>query len=185
LPRTVLTLALALVAGAITAGVVSRASAVIDAYGPRVSVATATRELDIGDEIGPDDVSRRELPVALVAGTPLDDPVGRVVTSSVLVVAERVAPDGVRGPMALAPPGSRGLTIEVTERRPPVSVGDRVDVLAVPLDGSTRAQRVAEEGVVVDVTDEAITVAVRSDEMAATARAVLEGTAIVALTAAR
>jgi hypothetical protein len=62
-------------------------------------------------------------------------------------------------------------------------VGDRVDVMAVPLDGSARAQRVAREGVVVDVAEEAITVAVHPDELGGTARAVLEGTAIVALAA--
>jgi Flp pilus assembly protein CpaB len=188
LARVGATLALALVAGGITATVVGRADAVIDGYGARTATAVATRELAIGDEIGPGDVDWRELPVALVAGTPLADPIGRIVTAPVLtgepVVIERVAPEGIRGPMALSPPGGRAVAIPVGDGRPPVLVGDHVDVMAVPLDGSTRAQRVAGRGVVVDVGDDAVTVAVRSDELAATARAALEGTAILALTAA-
>jgi Flp pilus assembly protein CpaB len=185
----VLTLTLALVAGGITAGIVGRADAVLDAYGTRRLTATATRDLAIGTEIRSDDVAWRELPAGLVVGSPLDDSLGRIVTAPILageaLVAERLAPDGARGPMALAPPGGRALAIPVADGRPPARVGDRVDVVAVPLDGSTRARRVANEAVVVDVGDDAITVAVRPDELAGTARAVFEGTAILALAAAR
>jgi Flp pilus assembly protein CpaB len=182
----VLTAALALCAGGLTAGVVGRASEVIDAYGTRHAVAVAVHDLEIGDEIGADDVAWRELPTALLTGSPLEAPTGRIVTARTLtgevLVAERVGPEGVRGPMAIAPPGSRAVALPVVAGRPPVRVGDHVDVLAVSLE-TTRAQRVATRAVVVDVGDEAVTVAVQPDELAATARAALESTAVIALAA--
>ena len=116
----------------------------------------------------------------------MDEPVGRVVAAVILagesIVTERVAPDGLRGPMAVAPADTRAIAIPTTEGgRPPVAVGDRVDVMAVALEGSNRAERVASSSVVVAVSDEAVTVAVESDELAATARAALEATAVIAL----
>ncbi len=98
-----------------------------------------------------------------------------------VLVDERLAPDGITGPMALAPPESRALAIPTPTARPPVSVGDRVDVVAVSLDGSTRAQRVATGAVVIATSDEAVTVAVGPGELTATAKAAIEGTAVIAL----
>jgi Flp pilus assembly protein CpaB len=186
--RLVLAGSLAVVAGATTAGFVGRAQVVLDAYGRRVVVAVATRDLPVGTEIGEGDVARRELPVGLVRGTPIAEPAGRVVVSRTLagepVVAERVGPDGVDGPMALAPPGARAVAVPSVAGLPPLAVGDRVDVLAITLDGSTRAGRVATDAVVVDVGEDAVTVAVAPGELGATARAALEATAIIALAGA-
>jgi Flp pilus assembly protein CpaB len=141
-----------------------------------------------GDRIGADDVRWQDRPVGLIGGTPLDGPDGRTVTSPILagevVVAERVGATGIRGPMALAPEHARAVAIAVGTNRPPVAVGDHVDVLQVAADGGSRAQRVAESAVVVSVDDDAITVAVAADELPSTARAALEATAIIALVGA-
>jgi Flp pilus assembly protein CpaB len=189
LGRLVATVTLALAAGTITAGVVARANELADAYGSRQSVPVAVRDLEVGAEIGSGDFAWQARPLALVGGSPVDEPVGRVVAAVILageaIVTERVAPDGLRGPMAVAPADTRAIAIPTTEGgRPPVAVGDRVDVMAVALEGSNRAQRVASSSVVVAVSDEAVTVAVESDELAATARAALEATAVIALVGA-
>ena len=63
-------------------------------------------------------------------------------------------------------------------------IRDHVDVVGVTLDGLARSRRIASDAVVVAVTEEAVTVAVHPDELAATARAVLEGSAVVALVGA-
>lgn len=188
LPRVLLVAALALTAGVTTAAVVTRANDLADAYGSRHSVPVAAHDLAIGTQIEEGDVTWRALPLALVSGDVVDEPVGRTVTATVLtgeaIIAERVGPDGVRGPMALAPQNARAVAIPVGESRPPVALGDLVDVLAVALDGVSRAQRIASSAVVVAVTDEAVTVAIDLDELPATARAALESTAVIALVGA-
>ena len=112
-----------------------------DAYGVRRTVVVAAHDLTVGESIEDDDLRSSELPVALVVGTPVADPTGRTVVATVLagepVVAERLAPDGVTGPMALAPADTRALAVPTPSGRPPVSPGDRVDIVAVALDGTT------------------------------------------------
>jgi Flp pilus assembly protein CpaB len=188
LARVGLAGSLALVSGVVTAGVVARANDVASSYGDRRLVPVAVRDLASGDEITEADVDWRSLPVDLIGGTVLEQPVGRTVVAPVLrsevVVTERVGPEGIRGPMAIAPEGSRAVAIPVREARPPVVLGDHVDVVGVTLDGLARSRRIASDAVVVAVTEEAVTVAVHPDELAATARAVLEGSAVVALVGA-
>jgi Flp pilus assembly protein CpaB len=185
LVRAVVTGALALTAGVITAGVVARANDLADAYGDRQPVPVAIHDLEVGAVLGPGDVAWQPRPLALLGGSPVDEPIGRTVVAVILagepIVAERVAPGGRRGPMALAPADTRAIAIPVGDDRPPLAVGDRVDVLALGLEGSSRAQRVAASSVVVAVSDETVTVAVESDEVAATARAALEASAVLAL----
>lgn len=186
LGRMVAATALALVAGGSAASAVTRGNDLARAYGTRTSVVVAAHDLEPGVTVTEADLRSVDLPEALLAGTRVDDPRGRTVTTRVLtgevIVGERLAPDGVTGPMALAPPGARGIAVPTSAGRPPVRVGDRVDVVAVVLD-SARATRTASGGVVVAVDDDAITVAVAADEVGATARAALDGTAVLALRA--
>jgi hypothetical protein len=70
--------------------------------------------------------------------------------------------------------------LRTVDRPDALVVGTRVDVVAVLLD-SGRATRTASAGVVVAIDDDAITVAVAPDEVSATARAALDGTAVLAL----
>ncbi len=76
----------------------------------------------------------RALPVAVVPGDALvEAPVGRVALVALFpgepVLADRVAPDGLRGVAALLPPGTRALTVPTGPGSPPVVEGDVVDVL--------------------------------------------------------
>jgi Flp pilus assembly protein CpaB len=174
-----------LVAGATVAISVSRANQLADTYGSRRAVLVAAHDLTVGESIEDDDLRSSDLPIALVVGTPVSAPTGRTVVAPVLagepIVAERLAPDGATGPMALAPSDARALAIPTPSGRPPVSPGDRVDIVAVALDATTRPARVATGAVVIATSDDAVTVAVDPDELLNTARAALEGTAVLAL----
>lgn len=185
MPRLLLAVALAVMAAGLTTALVSRANELAGRYGEHVRVAIAERTLRPGETVEAADISWQEVPRAFVGGTPRDDVVGQMVVSPVLsgepVVAERLGPDGLGGPLALAPEGSRVVAVPAGAARPPLAAGDRVEVFAVSLDGLTSTRRVARDATVVAVTDEATTVAVTDDEVAGTARAALEQTAILAL----
>ncbi len=185
LTRAAVAVGFSLVAGTAAAATVARANQMADAYGVRRTVVVAAHDLTVGDVIEDDDLRSSELPVAFVVGTPVTDPMGRTVVASVLagepIVAERLAPDGVTGPMALAPADTRALAVPTPSGRPPVAPGDRVDIVAVALDGTTRTQRVATGAVVIATSDDAVTVAVDPDELTGTARAALQSTAVLAL----
>jgi Flp pilus assembly protein CpaB len=184
LGRLVAAAGLALVAGGSAASAVARGNDLARTYGTRTAVVVATHDLDPGSTVTDADLRTVDRPDALVVGTRIDDPRGRTVATRVLagevIVGERLAPDGLTGPMALAPAGTRGIAVPTPGGRPPVRPGDRVDVVAVLLD-SGRATRTASAGVVVAIDDDAITVAVAPDEVSATARAALDGTAVLAL----
>jgi Flp pilus assembly protein CpaB len=175
------------VAAAVLASSLSRAGDLADDFGERRVVAIAARDLSAGVELVDGDLRWVERPLALIGGSVTDAPVGRVVVEPVLegeaVVDERLAGEGVHGPTALAPAGSRALAVPTPTGRPPLVLADRLDVVAATFDGST-ARRVAEDAVVVAVDDESVTVAVAGDELGAVARAVLDGTAVLALKAA-
>lgn len=184
--RTIIAACVTVVAAAVLASSLGRAGDLADDFGERRAVAIAARDLSAGVELVESDLRWVERPVALIAGSVTDAPIGRVVVEPVLegeaVVDERLAVDGIHGPTALAPAGSRALAVPTPAGRPPLVLGDRLDVVAATLDGST-ARRVAEDAVVVAVDDENVTVAVASDELGPVARAVLDGTAVLALKA--
>jgi hypothetical protein len=180
---------LAVSAAALTAAMVGRAQDLSERYGHHLSVPVAQRALGPGDTVEHPDVVWHDVPRAFVGGTPPTDVIGRTVVSPVLrgevVVAERLAADGLRPPLALAPEGSRILAVPVGGARPDLALGDLVDVVTVALDGVTRTQRVAAGATVVGLSDEATTIAVATDEVAGTARAALEQTAVLALVGPR
>lgn len=177
---------LALVAGTVTATTVGRAEDARQAFGEPTSVPVATRDLEPGHEVGPDDVAWRDRPPVAVPATPARDPVGRVAASRILagepLVDARLAPTGRRGPLALAPPGTSVVALPVDAPHPPLVPGDRLDLLeaapALPGDVGLPVERrwVARGAVVLDVGDTAIAVAVAAEHAAATATAALEGT---------
>lgn len=179
--------ALWLTVAALTAGATaSRAATSLERaerFGRAAEVYVTTGDVDAGDTIAAHDVERRPVPAALVpAGRTRSSPVGRtalvpLVGGEVVVEARlgsSLVPDGWRA-IAIAPPGMAA--------HPGVRPGDRVDIVDVSTpstDGS------AYEGIVVDVGDDgAVTVAVHGDAVAAVARAATQGSAVLALTAAR
>jgi hypothetical protein len=101
-------------------------------------------------------------------------------------VAERIAPDGLGRVAALLPPGTRGLGVPRSPGTPDLEVGDVVDVIAAfdpaaAVDGEP-AFPVAASATVVDVGDEAVTVAVAADEAARVVFALGQGLVTLALT---
>jgi Flp pilus assembly protein CpaB len=179
------TAALSVVAGLAAASFVGQAESAARSAGDRRVVAVARRELPIGHVIGDHDVERRAVPESLLDTPVVDDPVGRVVDERVLpsepLFEPRLAPPGPTGTGTLVPTGWRAIAIPSVGPQPPVRIGDRVDVLGMPLVVTTRADTVAHDAIVVAVDEHSVTVAVEADDLARTARAVIDGAAILAL----
>jgi Flp pilus assembly protein CpaB len=132
----------------------------------------ATRDIAAGEPLDGDDVDLAERPLALVPEAALEElPIGQVAADAIaageVVVAARLAPMGLTGLAATLPAGSRAVAIPVeVGMAPPLSVGDRVDVLvALAPDAAGNGPPgfvVAAEALVVAVDEGAVTVAVRA-----------------------
>lgn len=187
--RTLLLVAVALVTGVVVHRTTADAEATAARYGVRTTVAVVVRDLDAGDTVGSGDVALLERPVALVPeGAVTTDPTGRMVRAAVVagevLVDGRLADAGRSGTTALVPTGWRALAIPVTDAALPAGRGDRVDVIASfdPSAVDGRPSRVvAEAAVVVDVADEALTVAVPARDATAVAFALANGIVTLAL----
>lgn len=95
-----------------------------------------------------------------------------------------LSPGAGRGPAALLPPGTRGLAIpDAPTGRPPFEVGDRVDLVATieSADGVAETAVVAVGVLVVAVGDEAVTVAIPTDDLATVVEALVTGAVTLAL----
>jgi Flp pilus assembly protein CpaB len=172
------------------------------AWGESTTVAVAARDLPAGTVVVGDDITVEEWPAALVPdGALAEPPTGSTITASVVageaVVGARVAPGGLSGVAALIPAGHRAVAVPgsaggLGTDTPPLRVGDRVDVLATfdvldPTDGSASTEptgTVADGALVVDVSDEAVTVAVPAADAARVAFAAARGTITLALVGA-
>lgn len=193
------TLAAAL-AAATTGAVVHDAQKRAESWGASRPVAVAARDLEPGSVLTDGDVSWESRPAATLPNDTIDtgNPAGRVVLQRIVkgepLVLARLAPDGAHGLSALLPPGSVALLIPPAERSPRLEVGDLVDVFGT--DGSNgwnssesapgvvgeAHDPVASEAKVIELGDDgAVTVAVRREEAAATAAAILEKSAVLAL----
>ncbi len=184
-PYWLLSVAGALVAGLVTAGTVQRAEQTIADYGTRSRVAVASADLAIGDVVEEADVTWRELPEVLVAGSPVADPVGRTVVSPVLrgepLAGERLAPGGLSTVEALIGPGRRAIVIDLVDDLAAFARGARVDVLAGGSTPSGSARWVARDATIVDVGERSATVAVDEADAPGAARAALDGAVVLAL----
>jgi Flp pilus assembly protein CpaB len=129
-------------------------------------------------------------------------PVGAVVRHPILagepVAPARLAPDGLTGAAALVPAGERALAVPVGPAGvPPVAVGDLVDVVTVmpgdataPAEGASGdgsgdpAFTLVERAAVVDVAEQAVTIAVPDRDAPRVAWAVANGAVVLALAGA-
>jgi len=192
--RWVLAAGLGLTAAAVVGGATGQAGDAADGWGASTTVVVARHDLEPGHAITADDVTRRTLPVAAVPNRAFTgDPTGRVVTSPIgtgeIVSGLRLAPDGARGVAALVPDGRRAVAVPIEGTGLHLRVGDHVDVFAPGAGdaGTTRPDRADRTGpaaaaaVVVEVTDTAVTVAVDPSDVAALARALGQGTPVLAL----
>lgn len=188
----IVALALAAATASVVAGSIAAAEARARQWGARTEVPVAARDVEAGAVLTARDVVRRRLPVALLPRSGIaTEPVGHavvvpIVAGEVLLEA-KVAPWGVRGIAAAMPPGSRALAVPRGDAAPPLHNGDHVDVLATFASSDTAAGRdptfpVAVNALVLDVTDNAITVAVTEHEAPRVAFALAQGTITLALT---
>lgn len=204
--RRGLVAAVALITGLTVAGLVRSAEQARDRWGTERSVVVARRDLAPGEAIEPHLVESRQLPeIAVPDGALSDAPLGAVVHQPVAegeqLVASRLAPDGLTGVAALVPEDHRAIALPVGPAgMPPVQVGDRVDVLAVmPTTGDLHghpepaggldddraaATPAVEDALVVDVSEQAVSIAVPIGDATAVAAILTHGVALLALAGA-
>jgi Flp pilus assembly protein CpaB len=172
--------------------VVNAAGAARDRWGRSRPVVVATRDLAPGDLVDPSAVETRDLPEGVITDAALAaTPEGAVVREPILagepVAERRLAPHGLTGAAALVPPGERAVAVPLGPAgAPPLVVGDLVDVVAVlpaGLDAGTEppAFPLVERAAVVDVTDQAVSVAVPEAEAPRVAWALSNGSVVLAL----
>ncbi|HEX5946908.1 MAG TPA: SAF domain-containing protein [Acidimicrobiales bacterium] len=183
-------------------------------WGQTRPVAVATRDLAPGDVVDAGAFEVRDVPEAMLPDAVLDGvvdgpedasepsgvtagdpPVGAVVRHPVLagepLVAARLAPHGLTGAAALVPAGWRAVAVPLgAAGAPPVTTGDLVDILAVTpaaaeaVRGQDPAFALVEQALVVDVADDAVTVAVPGDDAPRVAWALSNGAVVLALAGA-
>ena len=184
-----LAVGLSVVTGLTVSRVVGEAAARAERLGGLREVPVAARPVDAGQVLGEGDVTMRRLPAAAVPDGPLArSPVGHTtlvpLARGEVVLESKLAPFGLKGVAALVPPGRRALAVPAGRGGLAVRPGQRVDVLATfdAAEGGEPTLPVATAALVVDVADEAVTVAVRPDEAPRLAFAVARGTVTLALT---
>jgi Flp pilus assembly protein CpaB len=201
--RRTVVVALALLTALAVTSLIEAAGAARDRWGATRPVAVATRDLRPGDVVDAGAVEVRELPRGVVGeATPAEAPVGAVVRHPILagepVAPARLAPDGLTGVAALVPAGERAVAVPVGPAGvPPLAVGDLVDVVTVvPGDATAPADGVSGDGfgdpaftlveraAVVDVAEEAVTIAVPDRDAPRVAWAVANGAVVLALAGA-
>ena len=187
--RRVLVALLALACGTLVANVVQGAEDAAAAWGDRVPVLVATRDLGAGERLDAGNTRLEEQPAPLVPEGALKQlPDGRRLSAPVfageVLRAERLAPAGRSPVAARLPDGTVAVAVPVEPGLvPPLVVGDHVDVLV------SLAPEAAGEGPpgfalavdvpVVHVQDTAVTIAV--DALTAPRLAVAFGAGAVTL----
>lgn len=183
--------ALALVTAFAVASLIGAAGAARDEWGRSRTVVVASRDLQPGDVVDTGAITSRDLPAGVITDAALSEvPTGAVVRQPILagepVVAERLAPHGLSGLAALVPPGERVVAVPPgPSGAPPLATGDHVDVLTVlPAghdDDTDPAFPLVERAIVLDVDDQAISIAVPQADAPRVAWAVGNGAVVLAL----
>lgn len=186
--RLVVTVVLALVVGMLVHRAVSEASATVARFGPATSVAVLRRDIAAGDRLRAGDVVFEERPsVHVPAGAVTSDPSGdrartALVAGEVLVGSRLVGGDGSSA-AALVPEGWRAIAVPMFDATLPVAAGDRVEVVASfdPSLSARPSRLLVGDALVVDVADDAVTVAVPAEDVTDVAFALVNGVVLLAL----
>lgn len=182
---------LALTTAFVVRSSVASAAAQSARFGGLRSVPVVVKPVAAGDVVRAGSLRMQRRPASSLPAAPLleDAGVGAGRTALVplvpgeVVVASKLAPDGLRGAAALLPRGRRAVSVPGGPGgRPPANVGDRVDVLATFAEAP--ATVVATRALVLALDDEsdAVTVAVSPEELPGVVLAITAGTVTLALT---
>ena len=192
--RSALAMAAAVACGLATYRTLEAAEAAQTAWGRGTPVLVAARHLEAGERLDASDVRVVPHPAPMVPDGALDQlPEGSRLAHPVhegeVIVAGRLAPEGLSAVAARLPRGTRAMAIPLDPATtPPLALGDRVDVVvAVPPEaagGGAPGFVIAERVLVVDITDQAVTVAVPRDVAPRLAVAFGQGAVSVALVGA-
>ena len=125
----------ALTTAMVIGGLTARAEHASARYGGLRPVVVANRALGAGDEVAAGSVRLVRMPRAFVPDGALSSPpVGQTVLSPLYpgeaLLAQRLAPEGLRGIAALLPRGTLAMAVPTGTGGLRVAVGDLVDVLA-------------------------------------------------------
>lgn len=147
------------------------ARVVASSHEPAAVAWVATRDLGIGDQLGPGDLRRTSVPPSLLPDGAMAEPVGTLVAP---LPRGAVATDRHLGDTALAStvPAGRAMVPIPIDALPDVPAGTRLDVVAS--DHGT-ARVVARDALVVQADAVAVWVAVDHADAAALAAATLHG----------
>ena len=190
--RRVAVAGLAMATALTVSSALEAAGAARDRWGPSQPVAVAARDLAPGEVVDASAVELRDLPEALVTEASLTAaPEGAVVRQPILagepLVAARLAPHGLSGAAALVPTGQRAVAVPLGPAgAPPLATGDLVDVVTVlppglEPGGDEPAFPLVERAAVIDVADEAVTIAVPASDAPRVAWALSNGTIVLTL----
>jgi Flp pilus assembly protein CpaB len=174
---------------------VSGADAARARWGPSETVVVATRDIEPGDPLDGAVLALERRPRATVPTSaltqlpPADAVAGAAIVDGEVLVAERMAGQGLRGPAARLPRGARAMAIPTEPGlTPPLAVGDVVDVVvAVPPDaagGGPPGFTLVAGALVVAVSEDATTIAVPRDDAPRVAVALGAGAVTLALVGA-
>jgi len=166
----------------------ARAHAARVDWGTTVAVFVATADIDGGDPVE-SAAALQHWPAALVPDTAITrlDRGARArvdLVAGEVLVSQRVSTRTSGGVTDLLPVDTVAVAVPVHVGVPPLSLGDRVDLLATydsPGSADTTT-RVARSAVVVDLDDDVITVAVADDAVAELAGALARAEVTIALT---
>lgn len=180
------TVVAAALAATLVGTLTARAEAAAARFGGLRPVAVLTATVDAGDEVGAGDVRivqvpRAFVPEGAVSTVPDDQTALAPLYPGEVLLAERLAPDGLHGVAALLPEGTRAMAVPAGPGALRVRTGDLVDVLATAPDGTSRV--VADTATVVDAGDATTTVAVQVGDAPAVATALTQATVTLALAA--
>ena len=187
--RLVLVLLVAVVVGLVVHRTTADAAAVTARLGQTTPVVVVQRAVAPGEQLEGGDVALTHRPVAHVPdGAVTDDPTGRTVRTALepgeVLLGSRLGDADRSGPAALVPEGWRAVAVPVVDVALPAHPGDLVDVVA-SFDPTLVARDpslvVAADAVVVDVDDDAITVAVPRSRVTEVAFALTNGVVLLAL----
>lgn len=186
--RLVAVVVLAVVVGLMVHRTVSEASATVARFGPTTSVAVLRHDAAAGERLSAGDVRFEERPSAhLPDGALTSDPTGSRLRTDVgageVLTSSRLAGGAGSSAAALVPDGWRAVAVPMFDADLPVEVGDHVEIVASfdPSLTSTPSRVLVGRALVVDVAEDAVTVAMPAPDVTDVAFALVNGVVLLAI----